>query len=248
LPHTLEMVPGYSDSGCAVGYVDRLEPLFDLLFRYRDRYDAVALHTGIDVLSSLGDEYFRSRGEMVNPWGGIEAMLTHLLSLTLSVPTAHAPMVMTMEEVESHFGVVDPRKAAEAISSCFLLCVLKGLHKSPRIVRGPGMIGHSELISSSDISCLVIPYGCVGIPTLAAMEQGIPVIAVRENRNKMRNDLADYPFKPGKLYVVENYLEAVGVMNALRAGVSVESVRRPLSGTCFYSGTEGPSGRICPPQ
>ena len=47
----------------------------------------------------------------------------------------------------------------------------------------------------------------------------------------MRNNLEDLPFQPGKLFIVENYLEAVGVMSALRAGVSVAAVRRPLAFT-----------------
>ncbi len=42
--------------------------------------------------------------------------------------------------------------------------------------------------SAADISCLVIPEGCVGLSTLAALEQGIAVVAVKENRNGMRND------------------------------------------------------------
>jgi hypothetical protein len=63
------------------------------------------------------------------------------------------------------------------------------------------------------------------------MEQGIPVIAVRENRNRMRNNLEHLPFSPGKLFMVENYLEAAGVMAALKAGVSVETTRRPLGHT-----------------
>jgi hypothetical protein len=63
------------------------------------------------------------------------------------------------------------------------------------------------------------------------LEQGIPVIAVRENKNRMQNRLEDLPFGNGKLFFADNYLEAVGVMNALRAGVSVESVRRPLQHT-----------------
>ena len=45
---------------------------------------------------------------------------------------------------------------------------------------------------------LVIPDGCVGLPRLAALEQGIPVIAVRENSNRMRNELGKLPFGPGK--------------------------------------------------
>ncbi len=83
----------------------------------------------------------------------------------------------------------------------------------------------------SDISCLVVPDGCVGLPTLAAMEQGIPVIAVKENKNRMENKLEDLPFAPGKLFIVGNYLEAVGVIQALRAGVALDTVRRPIEYT-----------------
>ena len=95
---------------------------------------------------------------------------------------------------------------------------------------------HPGVLTAADISCVVIPDGCVGLPTLAALEQGIPVIAVRENRNRMKNDLKELPFAPGKLFIVENYLETVGVMTALKAGVALSSVRRPLEETRVSSG------------
>lgn len=113
----------------------------------------------------------------------------------------------------------------------FLQCILKGLHKSPRIVRDEALFARSDVFSVEDVSCLVIPDGCLGLPTLAALEQGIHVIAVRENRNLMRNDLERLPWRKGRFIQVENYLEAVGVMNALKAGVTQESVRRPISAT-----------------
>lgn len=236
LDEPIVMKAKYSPSGCAVGRIEALENLCDVMQKYRDEYDSVALHTGIDVPPEFHLEYLKSRGEMVNPWGGVEAMLTHALTMMFGVPTAHAPMVKNMEIANLHGGVVDPRIASEAISSTFLMCVLKGLHKSPRIIRDSSVFGHSGVLTNADISCLIIPDGCVGLPTLAAMEQGIPVIAVRENKNRMQNSLEDYPFQFGKLYIVDNYLEAVGVMNALKAGVSVESIRRPLADTrCVLS-------------
>ncbi len=88
-----------------------------------------------------------------------------------------------------------------------------------------------DVLTAEDVSCLVIPDGCIGLPTLAALEQGIPVIAVRENKNRMRNDLTELPWRLGQLHIVENYWEAVGVMTALKAGVAPESVRRPLART-----------------
>ena len=80
-----------------------------------------------------------------------------------------------------------------------------------------------------DVNCLVIPDGCVGLPVLAALEQGIPVIAVKENRNIMKSKLDDYPFEGGKLIRVNNYLEFAAVIQALRAGVSIDSLRRPIT-------------------
>jgi len=143
-----------------------------------------------------------------------------------------------MEIANLHASVVDPRIASEAVSSTFLMCVLKGLHKSPRIIRDSSVFSHSGVLTNADISCLIIPDGCVGLPTLAAMEQGIPVIAVRENKNRMKNRLEEYPFQSGKLFIVDNYLEAVGVMNALKAGISIESIRRPLADTRCVSSSD----------
>jgi hypothetical protein len=88
---------------------------------------------------------------------------------------------------------------------------------------------HHSVLTASDISCLVIPDGCLGLPTLAALQQGIKVIAVRENRNLMRNDLSALPWAAGQFFSVENYWEAAGVMTAIKAGVSPESVRRPMA-------------------
>ncbi len=168
---------------------------------------------------------------MVNPWGGVEAMLTHTISLLFNIPSAHSPMMESKEVLDLDLGVVDPRKAAEVVSVTFLHSILKGLHKSPKIISNPSLNNSSNLLTATDISCLIIPDGCLGLPTLAAIEQGIPVIAVRENKNRMQNKLEDLPFSSGKLFIVDNYLEAVGVMSAIRAGVSTESVRRPFKNT-----------------
>ena len=121
--------------------------------------------------------------------------------------------------------------APEAVSMTFIQCILKGLHKSPLIVDNPGPGGGKGIFTAGDISCLIIPDGCLGLPTLAALEQGITVVAVRENRNKMDNDLSALPWKPGQFYLVDNYWEAVGVMSAIKSGVAPESVRRPFCET-----------------
>jgi uncharacterized protein DUF3326 len=113
------------------------------------------------------------------------------------------------------------------VSMTFLQCIFKGLQRSPRIVTGEAM-QTPGILTARDVSCLVIPHGCLGLPVLAALEQGIPVIAVRENDNLMENDLSTLPWAPGQYRVVQNYWEAAGVLCAMKAGIAPESVRRPL--------------------
>jgi hypothetical protein len=231
MKNPIKLLAGYTSSGNAVGEVEGLERLIAVIRKHKSKVDAVALATKIDVDRKLATKYFYSKGEMVNPWGGVEAMLTHSISSIFNLPSAHAPMAANIEDVSEVFGIVDARMSAEAISTAFVHCVFKGLHKSPRIITDRKSFTRSSVMTAEDISCLIIPDGCIGIPTLAAIEQGIPVIAVTENKNRMKNDLSKYPFTQDKLYIVSSYLEAAGVMLALKNGVSVSSVKRPLANT-----------------
>ena len=64
-------------------------------------------------------------------------------------------------------GIVDPRMAAEAVSMTFLQCTLKGLMRSPRIITDRDDMTRPYVFTASDVSCLVLPDGCLGLPTLA---------------------------------------------------------------------------------
>jgi hypothetical protein len=78
---------------------------------------------------------------------------------------------------------------------------------------------------------------------LAALEQGIPVIAVRENKNLMENDLTSLPWSKDQLYIVDNYWEAAGVMAGLKAGIDPRVVRRPLAPTAVEMREAGAASR-----
>lgn len=226
---SLHMSSEYSASGRAVGSVDGLDKLVEQIREHEGQFDALALSSKIKVPKQYHYEYYL--GSMVNPWGGVEAMLTHALSTLLDVPSAHSPMMESQEIMNLTLGVVDPRMAAEVVSVTYLHSILKGLHRSPRVVSDESSFAHRSVITAEDISCLVIPDGCVGLPTIAALEQGIPVIAVRENCTTMGNDLSELGFSSRGLFVVDSYVEALGLMSALKAGVTVESIRRPLGHT-----------------
>jgi hypothetical protein len=60
------------------------------------------------------------------------------------------------------------------------------------------------------------------------VEQGIPVVAVRNNTNLMRNDLLALPFRAGQLRYAQNYYEAAGILAAMKAGVAPATIARPM--------------------
>ncbi len=228
LSPSVKLASRYSRGGRAAGVVHDLDRLMAELLARRGTFDAVAISTRVEVAQRHRSAYYKSQGEVVNPWGGVEALLTHAVSHLIDAPAAHAPMFDSVALANVDWGIVDPRMAAEVISNGFFLCVLKGLQRSPRILDGDDATGARDALGAADLACLVIPDQCIGLPTLAALEQGIPVIAVRENRNVMRNDLTQLPWGNGQLHIVENYWEAAGVMASIKAGIAPRSVRRPI--------------------
>jgi hypothetical protein len=224
----VRLISEYTATGRAAGRVENFAGFLAAIEPYAAEYDALAVSSVIAVPPEFHQDYFDSSGDMVNPWGGVEAIFTHALSLLTGVPSAHSPMIES-EEIESiDPGIVDPRMAAEAVSVTFLQSILKGLHRSPRVVTDAASLLDPSVLTARDVSCLVIPDGCLGLPVLAALEQGIAVIAVKDNRNLMHNDLAALPWVPGQFVVVDNYLEAVGALCARKAGLALGSVRRPI--------------------
>ena len=226
LDHSIQM-KGTVSKNRAIGEVSGLNNLHKILSEKKGSYDAVAITSRINVPKHFHEEYSTSDGDMPNPWGSVEAMLTHFISSEFQVPSAHAPMFESNEIAEMNFGVVDSRIAPEVVSTTFFHCVLKGLQKAPAITSNVSLLNQPDIFSAKDISALVIPDGVLGLPVLSALHQGIKVIAVK-NKNFMTNDLTKLPWKKGQFIKCNNYLEVSGLLNCLKTGINVESVKRPF--------------------
>lgn len=222
LPEHLDMRITRTPSGRASGEVKNFDILFNAVDVAHDDFDAIAIASPlfIDNWKSVVSDYFCGKNG-INPWGGAEAALSHAISMIFNLPVAHVPMSVSKEMANSEVGIVDPRMAAECVSLTYFNCALKGLMRAPRI----GLPG--EGLSVEDIDALVAPIKCLGIPTLAAMRQKIPIILVRENDNIS----PDYFDRYLNGYVVENYLEVAGLLQTMRLGMKPGSVRRPLKNT-----------------
>ena len=214
----LRMVATIRD-GVATGGIHKVDNLLsDISARH---FDALAIHTPVEVHRDVALDYYRNGG--VNPWGGVEAKLSKLVSNAIHKPVAHAPLDTIDPDDKELFLVfkerVQPRIAAEAISNCYLHSVLKGLHRAPQI-------GTEKDLTSEDVDFLLSPFGCWGEPHEACWKKGIPVISVQENT--VHNPLA------GSDIIVKNYLEAAGLIMSMRAGVHPESVRAEFRDTSVF--------------
>ena len=214
-----------ADSGRITGALGNMEALDAEVQKHLGEMDCLALASAITVPGDISQAYYAGEHSL-NPWGGAEAMLTHYITETYGIPSAHAPM-LTPEEQGLMTGIVDPRLAAEVISLAYIQCVLKGLRKSPRLIPAE-QAAHTHAITAASIDALVIPDGCLGLPVLAALHRGTAVIAVRENRNMMRNPLAEIFLGFHNLHFVDTYLEACGLLVSIKAGIATRSLRRPL--------------------
>ena len=154
----------------------------------------------------------------------MEAIITHLVSKLFRVPTAHAPLPY-YQDVKPRTKE-NPRVAAELISTPHYFSVLKGLARAPRL-RDLGSLDDAprDALTLNNVAAVVAPASCLGgVPALAAELSGIPLIAVRENATVLdvSNDVM------GMQNEVDSYLEAAGVITALRSGIALESLRRPI--------------------
>jgi hypothetical protein len=210
----LEMTGFYNKKGLADGKITGYLELVAQVDNYD--FDALAIQSRVLVDKDTKLRYLREGG--VNPWGGIEAIASKLIADKLDKPVAHSPYVdweSGTDDLEEFNEIVDPRMSAEMVSLTYLHCVLKGLHKAPRI-------SYENGLSVDGIDFMISPINCFGEPHEACALSGIPVIAVRENKTILNDEM------PEDYIIVDNYLEAAGFLMSFRAGVYPKSVRRPF--------------------
>ena len=168
------------------------------------------------MIKDIAIEYLRKGG--INPWGGAEADVSRKIARRIKKPVAHAPL--DSGAFNDFHEVVNPRMAAELVSVSYLHCVLRGLHDAPRPINSVKGIG----INVDSVVAMVTPIDTYGIPHVLCLDYGIPIIAVRDNTVLAKNRIA----KCDQFVEVENYLEAAGLLMAMKSGVTVQSVKSSL--------------------
>ncbi|MEM7584694.1 MAG: DUF3326 domain-containing protein [Acidobacteriota bacterium] len=216
-------------SGAYVGTVDHPDQIHRATQRLINR-GAQAIAVTTDIQDLPHDDYVRHfEGRFPNPMGGVEAIISHLIVHRHGLPAAHAPMI-NLKDLALEQRVVDARGAAEMASESGLACVLIGLSKAPQLRRseGPNAPRIVDSVSVHNLLAVVTPAGCLGgIPSIYAARQGVPIVAVRDNRTVL-DVTAEKMSMPGVIEVA-SYAEAAGILLALRHGLAIDSLSRPLA-------------------
>ena len=119
-----------SESKISTGTVSNPDTLIDSAQALIDKgAEALAVICYFETPEDL--EY--SKGNGVDPVGGVEAVISHILTRKFKIPVAHAP-AFGENSLKIDTELVDPRVAAEYITPTFLPCILLGLYNAPKLI------------------------------------------------------------------------------------------------------------------
>jgi hypothetical protein len=223
-------------SGAFVGTVDNPHVLFRACEKLLRRgATAIAVTSNIQDLPL--DSYAKHfAGEYANPIGGVEAVISYLITSRYRIPAAHAPLMNT-HELDLTSNLVDARGAGEFSSASGLACILIGLRRAPQI-SAQQSCRVTDVLNINNVLAVVAPATALGgAPILHAQRYGIPVIAVTGNRTVL--NVTQSEINMGGVIEVANYAEAAGVVMALKQGISLEAVARPLRTLRYLSSEAG---------
>ncbi|WP_013322779.1 DUF3326 domain-containing protein [Gloeothece verrucosa] len=162
-------------------------------------------------------------GGGVDALAGAEAVISHLIVRHLRIPAAHAPALMPLPLDEN----ISPRSAAEELGYTFLPCVLVGLSRAPQFVRKSAISFTSGTVWANDVDAVIIPAdACGGSAILSFSQEKAQIIAVQENKTQMQVAPEALGIKAIR---VNSYIEALGLLVTLRAGISADALRPTLS-------------------
>ena len=213
---------GLGQSGASWGTLERP----DALMRAGERLKANGA-TAIAVVARFPDdqgsealEAYR-HGSGVDALAGAEAVISHLLVRHLQIPCAHAPALSALPLDPQ----LDPRAAGEELGYTFLACVLVGLSQAPALVQSSAA-NPSDLVAD-DLGVLVVPEGALGGEAVfACLERRVPVISVA---NPSVLQVTSTVLGMGaEVLKAGSYAEAAGWVLALREGVALSALMRPL--------------------
>ncbi len=139
---------------------------------------------------SEDENYSNAQG--IDPIGGIEAVLSHLVTKEFNILCAHAP---AFSDIDISRKIEHPKVSSELVSSTYLPCIMQGLSIAPKIHKGK-----NGAINYSDVKYLIVPYDAMGSASvLSSFKNGTNIIAIK-NKTVLEVVPEKLNIKPYKIF------------------------------------------------
>ena len=191
------------ENGISVGKLKNSDTLLESaqkLIQKGAQAIAVVCYFGED-----GEDENYSSGNGIDPIGGIEAIISHLIAREFQTPVAHAPAFCN---IDISTKIENPKVSSELISSTYLPCIMQGLSIAPKISKKSGMITYK------DVEYLIVPNDALGSPAvLSSYKNDVKIITVK---NKTVLDVTSSRLNIKPYMEVESYRECLTIIKEKR--------------------------------
>ena len=214
----LAIIPSVNKFGFSSGKIENLESIINSALKLKDLgATAIAICCAIPDLE-LNSDYISASG--IDPIGGIESIISRVVSASTGLVSAHAPVLISSEKIDCK--KISPLSAAEYIALTFLPSVISGLRFAPKIVSKDD----KNTMSCKNLSNVIVPYNAFGSPGVFYQNETFKnVILIKENKTYLdaNPEHLNIDFK-----VVKKYINLVDLRKIEEAGIDIDVLNRPL--------------------
>lgn len=212
----LNIIPEINEFGFSGGKVENLESLIKSALKLKELgATALAICCAIPDLE-LNSNYISGSG--IDSIGGVESIISRVVSAATGLVSAHAPVLISNEKI--NYKKISPLSAAEYIAPTFLPSVISGLRFAPEIT------SHESSAISSQLSNIIVPYNAFGSPGIFCQNEICKnVILIEENKTclDVSPEHLNIDFK-----TVKRYIDLIDLKSVEEAGIDLDVLRRPL--------------------
>ena len=139
-------------------------------------------------------------GQGIDPIGGLEAVISHMITKEFNIPCAHSP---AFSDIDISTKIENPKVSSELISSTYLPCIMQGLSIAPKITSK----FEENAIYNKNVKYLITLYDAMGSASvLSCKKSNTKLIAVK---NKSALDVTPEKLSLDNIDIYETYEECL---------------------------------------
>lgn len=228
----LKVIPALNEYGFSSGTIEGLECLIEKALKLKQSgATAIAVCCVVPDLD-LNKNYINGLG--IDPIGGIESIISHSVSASTGLVSAHAPVLEPFESPD--YKNINPVSGSEYIAKSFLPSVISGLRFAPLIVGAascePGGVkgnhpsSHLSPLTSNLINKIIVPYNAFGSAGVFFQNECFQnVTLIKENKTCLQVNPEDVNLN---FKIIDSYLDIIDDKVVKSSELDLRVLQRPV--------------------